>query len=157
MAVYPRVAGGTRDSPDGSPSGRGNPLATTFSLLLCRSIPEWAGEPVGHGCSSAGLSPSGRGNPLATTFSLLLCRSIPEWAGEPVGHDLFVAPLPVYPRVNQRVLLVGQERDGSIPAWAGEPTAPDHLRKLPAGLSPRRRGNLTGRSRHRLSVRSIPA
>ena len=70
IQVYPRVGGGTGDSPSHppaypglSPRGRGNLKDRGCTGCHLRSIPAWAGEPY-----------------LPTTKPK---RSIPAWAGEP--------------------------------------------------------------------------
>ena len=110
--VYPRVGGGNgRDGAQSgirrglSPRGRGKPEYGGDILLLCGSIPAWAGETysrregrrlapvyprVGGGNAvseaetalTAGLSPRGRGKPPSPTRLWRTARSIPAWAGE---------------------------------------------------------------------------
>ena len=113
--VYPRVCGGTPQSPanDGRGSGlsprvRGNPSRLAVGNKLERSIPACAGEPSGKtppagptrvyprvcgGTSlvaitsqiTTGLSPRVRGNPTGTITTTGGKRSIPACAGEPTG------------------------------------------------------------------------
>ena len=98
-SVYPRVCGGTpvarlsRHRPPGlSPRMRGNPIAALVVLLVCRSIPAYAGEPPPGPAAvrlrqvyprvcggtrnpdtlahiAAGLSPRMRGNPATHPIS----------------------------------------------------------------------------------------
>ena len=112
-SVYPRVCGGTR--PDQaplcrrgglSPRVRGNRRRLFDPLVVSRSIPACAGEPVGVQVATAaggvyprvcggtwrrtpdrplqmGLSPRVRGNPFPAPRRLRSLRSIPACAGEP--------------------------------------------------------------------------
>ena len=111
--VYPRVCGGTRGTSNDqsnhhglSPRVRGNLLPVRSMLVLLRSIPACAGEPVGgrpvyspipvypRVCGGTvgfwidcrhlfGLSPRVRGNLRQYRLRHLLLRSIPACAGEP--------------------------------------------------------------------------
>ena len=111
--VYPRVGGGTASAiasagrHEGlSPRGRGNPVRRRRAGDADRSIPAWAGEPIGHpivaliggvyprvgggtlapplvSMAILGLSPRGRGNRVLLSAVPTLIRSIPAWAGEP--------------------------------------------------------------------------
>ena len=119
--VYPRVGGGTGESPAKSrasvglsPRGRGNRRARRPGGPGGGSIPAWAGEPrihtlhrrrgrvyprVGGGttgraspaASIRGLSPRGRGNPARSAAAASDSGSIPAWAGEPRSPCRFSA------------------------------------------------------------------
>ena len=127
--VYPRVGGGTktwlapgRSTRGLSPRGRGNRPASGRCVPPRRSIPAWAGEPlgavqavvylgvyprVGGGTGDEvsepplldGLSPRGRGNQCWAAERPLPHRSIPAWAGEPGTADKCRGLYTVYPRV----------------------------------------------------------
>ena len=167
--VYPRVCGGTRGSSviGGSAGGlsprvRGNRGRGSQHESRRRSIPACAGEPrraipasragrvyprvcggtlaVAVSISVAlGLSPRVRGNPADHHPHDALSGSIPACAGEPLPSFRPHSAVPVYPRV-----------------CGG--TAPSALAcAVPAGLSPRVRGNPRRDSRSASGRRSIPA
>ena len=167
--VYPRVCGGTDGDEDDdeqadglSPRVRGNPSATPPTFTLKGSIPACAGEPGGAMVASVmlrvyprvcggtvntllraifgeGLSPRVRGNHRRDWLRSDERRSIPACAGEPAepGHRL--SSLMVYPRVC----------GGTIAACITS--------VVPAGLSPRVRGNRGTVIAARDKPRSIPA
>ena len=167
--VYPRVGGGTELVPDHfirwmglSPRGRGNPRHNGIQSLMPGSIPAWAGEPilnagprnrftvyprVGGGTlpslafisSASGLSPRGRGNLCGLRDGLIVNGSIPAWAGEPPGPLRGPAGRRVYPRVG------------------GGTEAPDVVGEGDYSLSPRGRGNPSGRGGEQTRLESIPA
>ena len=114
--VYPRVCGGTANSPlsvwEGpglSPRVRGNPLCPGCRSQIPGSIPACAGEPLPRLCRSLkcqvyprvcggtkiardirayanGLSPRVRGNRVSGMGLSPRVRSIPACAGEPIGQ-----------------------------------------------------------------------
>ena len=145
-----------------SPRGRGNLLQARRGQPRRRSIPAWAGEPVGgmypvtilgvyprvgggtdparrRTGRSGGLSPRGRGNPLQLVDVVGVPRSIPAWAGEPPGRRCTPGTRWVYPRVG----------GGTNRRFAA--------RTIIVGLSPRGRGNLGLPGFRRLQDGSIPA
>ena len=152
-SVYPRVGGGTGDSPSHppaypglSPRGRGNRRSIDWYCLGLGSIPAWAGEPQGpglHGLSSTvyprvgggtvptddeaqyyyGLSPRGRGNLMKLDQTAAIPGSIPAWAGEPWQTGQSIQRDWVYPRVGGGTATM---KGTYIPTM---------------GLSPRGRGN----------------
>ena len=167
--VYPRVGGGTRiarqrgtQAQGLSPRGRGNLDVQTQYGATTRSIPAWAGEPLGGptGCCPCrvyprvgggtrmettgtgvlhGLSPRGRGNPTHKPHPTAPQRSIPAWAGEPSPSRGSCRKKGVYPRVGggtDRLLSLGN---------------------IVKGLSPRGRGNPPANHQAQVSTRSIPA
>ena len=167
--VYPRVGGETehlagRDrGVDGlSPRGRGNRGWPAGRCGCQRSIPAWAGKPLGDYLPSffrsvyprvggetrassgsrsrrRGLSPRGRGNRRRSRRLIGHRGSIPAWAGKPVPRPVIVNAGGVYPRVG------GETPD--LRTVAGES----------CGLSPRGRGNRL-RQEHVAALRgSIPA
>ena len=167
--VYPRVGGETCPSaeprlewPGLSPRGRGNPQTADARDRARGSIPAWAGKPrprpavllaigvyprVGgetyltamqetlHG----GLSPRGRGNQDCITITVIASRSIPAWAGKPTDGSRKELSTRVYPRVGGET-----SRRGSAVRGVN-------------GLSPRGRGNRTGRPGAPARCGSIPA
>ena len=167
--VYPRVCGGTRKTaaapiaPAGlSPRVRGNPLVRRRSPAFRRSIPACAGEPpafrirwtpfpvyprVCGGTSVRkltvsvfrGLSPRVRGNHDEYIEFNLQLRSIPACAGEPPAVPALPQQARVYPRV------CGGTRSRHWPT------------PIPAGLSPRVRGNPGTAASGAPDARSIPA
>ena len=134
--VYPRVGGGTSiHSADDvsqvglSPRGRGNREFQGRRLILLRSIPAWAGEPVSIA-------------PMMSVKSVY-----PRVGGGTANFRPPSDPVAVYPRVGGGTIPLGltpyfpsglspRGRGnlgggsngngvvGSIPAWAGEPQAP---------------------------------
>ena len=167
--VYPRECGGTRlpaaltELPNGlSPRVRGNRHVEVGRLLAPRSIPASAGEPPTRSPISptervyprecggtvggergavdvGGLSPRVRGNPSTARASTGRARSIPASAGEPTLGKRRAILLRVYPREcggTGDLALESQEL---------------------AGLSPRVRGNRSGRAGEPLRRGSIPA
>ena len=167
--VYPRVCGGThrsrqfRHDREGlSPRVRGNRSVLFAVIILTRSIPACAGEPVlseigmqatgvyPRVCGGTarvfvppvllvGLSPRVRGNLSERPHLLHRCRSIPACAGEPTGAPHTGGFTSVYPRVcGGTVLRVVR---GAIRA----------------GLSPRVRGNHIAGFLDIKPRRSIPA
>ena len=145
-----------------SPRGRGNLKIESDTPQEPRSIPAWAGEPVGlvdghenlavyprvgggtgYGFRGVGfdygLSPRGRGNPHIGSRTKSPGWSIPAWAGEPAGNVKGRLPAPVYPRVGGGTLWAAVRRHGG------------------RGLSPRGRGNLIPTTRWAGRRRSIPA
>ena len=167
--VYPRVCGGTRQSPTGtgqgiglSPRVRGNPELIPFSSPRKRSIPACAGEPDAAGgywkatkvyprvcggtsgglvaaACACGLSPRVRGNRGRQHGRVRVRRSIPACAGEPWRFSSKPAPDAVYPRV------CGGTHQRKTSSLAG------------MGLSPRVRGNRGDSARNPRRTRSIPA
>ena len=167
--VYPRVCGGTRRSPprrvgaEGlSPRMRGNPPGIPTPGNRQRSIPAYAGEPIGGGqCASSrwvyprvcggtralgetrkrihGLSPRMRGNQDRRYRKMPGRGSIPAYAGEPRSWTICILATWVYPRVC-----------GGTSFCSCRPS-------LRVGLSPRMRGNLGFWRGRRNSSRSIPA
>ena len=151
--VYPRVCGGTSKgdaTPQAtvglSPRVRGNRQERISPLCRPGSIPACAGEPrLGHRrpgghrvyprvCGGTcrppqlhrlgrGLSPRVRGNPAVPLYRVPELRSIPACAGEPQWLNTPHRLHPVYPRVC----------GGTAPG--------DAAAAMPAGLSPRVRGN----------------
>ena len=134
----------------------------SFAARLARSIPACAGEPPYRAScrpsgrvyprvcggtwrsrrarrSAAGLSPRVRGNPGTGIPPGRLLRSIPACAGEPHRSAGRLGRCEVYPRVC-----------GGTPGVLA-------ARRVNAGLSPRVRGNLDGRSARRYDPGSIPA
>ena len=127
--VYPRVCGGTAESPYGdtldqglSPRVRGNPALSAQASALLRSIPACAGEPTLCWCAPTagrvyprvcggtlytsppellpmGLSPRVRGNPPRACHASPPDGSIPACAGEPSEIHPCTDPAGVYPRV----------------------------------------------------------
>ncbi len=152
-AVYPRVCGGTAQGlqrmADGrglSPRVRGNRGAAGAALVLVRSIPACAGEPLigrvpgtlhwvyPRVCGgtlvlgaptrvSSGLSPRVRGNQLRALSPVFVWRSIPACAGEPTAPPCSPLGQQVYPRV-----------------CGGTPVKTECKHQY-IGLSPRVRGN----------------
>ena len=151
--VYPRVCGGTGArsirlfAPAGlSPRVRGNPSSCHRAMMITRSIPACAGEPL-YSISSenesevyprvcggtsmtaqtstrgAGLSPRVRGNLVQEVGGEVAERSIPACAGEPPTIYPTQSQSQVYPRVCGGTVSICGHRCG---------------RK---GLSPRVRGN----------------
>ena len=167
--VYPRACGGTSqrlsttESILGlSPRVRGNRGPGLHLAQGCRSIPARAGEPVlitggddhqavyPRACggtansraladASAGLSPRVRGNPHHGRWQWRACGSIPARAGEPSEPGSPLVAQPVYPRACGGTLT----RSTCCP--------------MPAGLSPRVRGNLERDILVMPTMRSIPA
>ena len=167
--VYPRVGGATvLTAPTPlllsglSPRGRGNRRRVERLVLLRRSIPAWAGQPIRDGpggvgnpvyprvggatmrgsereSAALGLSPRGRGNPLSRALHPGGGRSIPAWAGQPQRAFPTARSTPVYPRVG------GATLEHSFPGGAA------------AGLSPRGRGNQHGVACADAYSGSIPA
>ena len=167
--VYPRVCGGTASSGTQpadkrglSPRVRGNPRASGRRRRRMGSIPACAGEPprrrkrqitvrvyprVCGGTASAflrrrrssGLSPRVRGNRAGHPVAGARRGSIPACAGEPGKRVTLFALIEVYPRVC-----------GGTVQWPGAPSKSD-------GLSPRVRGNPTGRFFWTGASGSIPA
>ena len=86
-----------------------------------------------------GLSPRGRGNLRMGGIFHALHGSIPAWAGEPVSPTTSGHESPVYPRVG-----------GGTPR-------PVQIETPSVGLSPRGRGNLSGRGVRFAGAGSIPA
>ena len=152
--VYPRVGGATASRRRTrlfrcglSPRGRGNRRRQGRPDAHSRSIPAWAGQPVGSPssaleksvyprvggatCSASwkmsawtGLSPRGRGNPLILGEPVHRMRSIPAWAGQPITISSSICLPLVYPRVGGATRSSQTPRRGSprsIPAWAGQP------------------------------------
>ena len=145
-----------------SPRGRGNPAEMDEAEIRRRSIPAWAGEPLGYDYPALGpavyprvgggtlemvecllhvrgLSPRGRGNHQSPGHPPGGLRSIPAWAGEPGRLTPASATRAVYPRVG------GGTRPGAGRA------------RPPRGLSPRGRGNPAWRRSRSASSGSIPA
>ena len=165
-----------------SPRVRGNHSGRAIRRLHWRSIPACAGEPlyqcgpVGRGrvyprvcggtlaglfraASRQGLSPRVRGNPRDPPSRELGIRSIPACAGEPIGRNEPVAYTGVYPRVCGEPGRDKHSRDGFTVyprVCGGTPVLPIVI-ILPAGLSPRVRGNLFGPFPYLFPPRSIPA
>ena len=167
--VYPRECGGTRDDqartdphPGLSPRVRGNRVLRLVPASERGSIPASAGEPwawgatktaftvyprecggtaqdLGNMDAAEGLSPRVRGNPLHGGQQGFVVGSIPASAGEPRPRGANHRPAPVYPR----------ECGGTPPALLGE--------TADRGLSPRVRGNRSGRSPGGRRAWSIPA
>ena len=130
-----------------SPRVRGNLFEAGVDVVVERSIPACAGEPLrGRGRRSRrtvyprvcggtqpseldlrmamGLSPRVRGNPIEAGSAGGLVRSIPACAGEPRGSCPTADRFGVYPRVcGGTVTKNGSPTisEGSIPACAGEP------------------------------------
>ena len=167
--VYPRVCGGTSGAghilpllQGLSPRVRGNPAAVPYGLLLCRSIPACAGEPLrSRSCRSVfevyprvcggtpltsprrlrphGLSPRVRGNRRAARAAIFGNRSIPACAGEPHPFLRIQLPPRVYPRVcggTARLVCRLFQRMGLSPRVRGnQPSAgliTDDKRSIPA-------------------------
>ena len=157
VGVYPRACGGTDASNDFnfvgrglSPRVRGNRRQQRLQLRGPGSIPARAGEPpqtsraksrywvYPRACGGTqapdtfsyhcpGLSPRVRGNPGGMNITQFAIRSIPARAGEPPETDSPRRASKVYPR-----------------ACGG--TSPSSRKPLSSrGLSPRVRGNRTGR------------
>ena len=145
-----------------SPRGRGNLLPSDNRSDRFRSIPAWAGKPSSRCRASrsawvyprvggetsfsgvvreghAGLSPRGRGNRHRSTCGRMARRSIPAWAGKPQNKTARQIEPTVYPRVG------------------GETRYSADRRNAAQGLSPRGRGNRSGRFDQRRWRRSIPA
>ena len=80
-----------------------------------------------------------RGNPSSSSTRTSIFGSIPAYAGEPRNRAVATAEAGVYPRV------------------CGGTSTSDRWSGLPAGLSPRMRGNLSRRVRADLVAGSIPA
>ena len=167
--VYPRVCGGTKSTSETargirglSPRVRGNPGAGSHRKPGRGSIPACAGEPPrrrpgrevhavyprvcgGTPCASCmsathtGLSPRVRGNPIRGCSWISWRGSIPACAGEPFVSARVQCLHEVYPRV-----------------CGGTPMG-FHDVKDRSGLSPRVRGNLTGRIDAHGLIGSIPA
>ena len=127
--VYPRVCGGTLETPPAaaggaglSPRVRGNPRSPKWTLGMAGSIPACAGEPtcragrratdrvyprVCGGTDAAnplrvqyeGLSPRVRGNRDHVAEQLQQAGSIPACAGEPSAGGRRLRAAGVYPRV----------------------------------------------------------
>ena len=127
--VYPRVCGGTWTGVSSpkigqglSPRMRGNRAHGLHQGGEPRSIPAYAGEPLGcslpaasttvyprvcggtdftHtlGMSEVGLSPRMRGNPTPRRHPRRRRRSIPAYAGEPSTDSRATRTSAVYPRV----------------------------------------------------------
>ena len=141
---------------------RGNRGVGVEHKTRIRSIPAYAGEPQGalaaqgrprvyprvcggtdYGDATSrtrlGLSPRMRGNRTCVGRDSRYSGSIPAYAGEPIHPNSAYSGRKVYPRVC----------GGTIDA-AGD-------RRMPAGLSPRMRGNLNGVLAALIAARSIPA
>ena len=168
-AVYPRACGGTQpetmtlgDTTGLSPRLRGNRHLHHQRRLYKRSIPAPAGEPrpnsrivypprvYPRACGGTnrrvrgvsarmGLSPRLRGNLLVPATPPIVTGSIPAPAGEPFSLDRPARNSTVYPRA------------------CGGTVSCEALVKGADGLSPRLRGNLSGRGRPRIARGSIPA
>ena len=169
VAVYPRVCGGTairsnllRVRTGLSPRVRGNRYQVQPATCQDRSIPACAGEPLPQPCgpppgwvyprvcggtssatvraaSRLGLSPRVRGNPYRRNAEPEPVGSIPACAGEPRRHPEQGTPARVYPRV------------------CGGTSSASRARNSCTGLSPRVRGNPSGRAACAVCPRSIPA
>ena len=167
--VHPRVGGGARDmthpapiARGPSPRGRGSLRLARFPLLVPRSIPAWAGEPVarrregrlgavhprvGGGASvqypagrvASGPSPRGRGSQATLHRRLDRDGSIPAWAGEPRVFNSEGNHVKAHPRVG-----------GGASPWI----APASSR---CGPSPRGRGSHVVGEQQGRPRRSIPA
>ena len=167
--VYPRVCGGTSSSSGMtcqgaglSPRVRGNPQRKIYIVPQPGSIPACAGEPPrlrprpspvtvyprvcgGTRCRCGrqsvhwGLSPRVRGNHRDAQPHRSQVRSIPACAGEPLGIAQHIHCQQVYPRVCGGTICSGFDSGGN------------------GGLSPRVRGNLSGRQSCHFPRRSIPA
>ena len=167
--VHPRVGGGalykcgTVSGPVGpSPRGRGSHVRRGLDWAMSRSIPAWAGEPLGvvrtagglqvhprvgggawmnppYSLTGLGPSPRGRGSPLARHVLEAHPGSIPAWAGEPSGTCSSSWPSRVHPRVGGGATYVR-----ATAKWAGGP-------------SPRGRGSLVAHRPGAVLQRSIPA
>ena len=148
-----------------SPRVRGNPGELGVPGPAWRSIPASAGEPpddddddddeekesvyprecggtwAGHvaNVDHAGLSPRVRGNLGWACSERGPCRSIPASAGEPYPPGCYPRTSSVYPR-----------ECGGTPDLL-------RMRRVQTGLSPRVRGNRTGRAEGQSSAGSIPA
>ena len=88
---------------------------------------------------TGGLSPRVRGNLISMVVRSWLNRSIPACAGEPADGQHHGGPVEVYPRV------------------CGGTPRQSYALHIPAGLSPRVRGNLDRRNRCTIRYGSIPA
>ena len=167
--VYPRACGATADMLRShllfrglSPRMRGNRPCRDGRRTVRRSIPAHAGQPQSRAinirvkpvypracgatdkwCSHlvlpSGLSPRMRGNPLLVTVGKGSSRSIPAHAGQPISRVTVVPVSSVYPRA------------------CGATSVTDASASPHTGLSPRMRGNLTGRRKCQVTSRSIPA
>ena len=167
--VYPRVCGGTKRSSVSngrlqglSPRVRGNREWGSFRRCVSGSIPACAGEPTpassGHSSSTVyprvcggtlclgvrrgdqgGLSPRVRGNLRGRDEAATGERSIPACAGEPRTWPSQTCLSTVYPRV------------------CGGTQGPRMVASKDEGLSPRVRGNHSGRAWLEVGPGSIPA
>ena len=167
--VYPRGCGGTaiEECPGIrrrglSPRVRGNHVSLLAGVEMPGSIPAGAGEPERRGLPSSctrvyprgcggtlnaamagpgceGLSPRVRGNHLHGDGLASAEGSIPAGAGEPVVGPARWTRGRVYPR------------------GCGGTRSRSRAFRLPAGLSPRVRGNLRQKWDQLSSMRSIPA
>ena len=167
--VYPRVCGGTSQSPciaaahcGLSPRMRGNPAQALPDESAMWSIPAYAGEPItlagslNHravyprvcggtsqspciAAAHCGLSPRMRGNPAQALPDESAMWSIPAYAGEPITLAGSLNHRAVYPRVCGGTRMMGQRRE-----------------RVP-GLSPRMRGNPQLEAGSRRMAGSIPA
>ena len=167
--VYPRVCGGTASSIGDrgggrglSPRVRGNLRSSSPGGGYIGSIPACAGEPTlpnrtaravrvyPRVCGGTrrpappavplrGLSPRVRGNPTSVGVGNCTAGSIPACAGEPAPARTSASKTTVYPRVC----------GGTVHLRA--------LRRCPAGLSPRVRGNRRRLCRAPQPGGSIPA
>ena len=155
--VYPRVCGGTpagwysKGSNEGlSPRVRGNPQASPFQMSSPGLSPRVRGNlrSSGHARRCLGSIPACAGNPPDGGSRPTLNLSIPACAGEPRYHrSRSPVGMGLSPRVrgNLRRVMKRRARRRSIPACAGEPRREGGFGKV-GGLSPRVRGNRSGRS-----------
>ena len=141
---------------------RGNLFRRIGRRRRVRSIPAYAGEPIGgesgeianevyprvcggtvpmlaSGWWASGLSPRMRGNPIYNRSRCSWRRSIPAYAGEPTPNSLATDSCEVYPRV------------------CGGTPSPARNGGYFRGLSPRMRGNLSDPVLYCQITRSIPA
>ena len=145
LAVHPRVGGetvgpavGPRSRGGPSPRGRGNLVG---EITDYRSIPAWAGKPLGAGGQAvrASVHPRVGGENGAHQTDRDRTRSIPAWAGKPRRIAMVRRSVRVHPRVG------------------GETWSPNSANTSSQGPSPRGRGNPRGSAASRSSVGSIPA
>ena len=169
VEVYPRLRGGSADTPGLasskaglSPPTRGILRQGAVDRLNERSIPAYAGDPMAiptlmtrrkvyprlRGGSTSpkclcrgiqGLSPPTRGIPHHALPRRRSRRSIPAYAGDPPAPSTVSLSLTVYPRLRGGSLSIGASKDSA------------------SGLSPPTRGIHDEKTQELLDERSIPA
>ena len=167
--VYPRVCGGTSDSPchpaiteRSIPACAGEPSSPGSWSLARRVYPRVCGGTGAHRWhlqTSLGLSPRVRGNPDPFRDGDYPVGSIPACAGEPAAAAPPAAARRVYPRVCGGTKPRCSHRNSSpwvYPRVCGGTRLCLSEAALDQGLSPRVRGNRVAPVPGHLRHRSIP-